>query len=107
MKLLTYLTQYNHGWRVQEIFIKNIESRNRGYEGHIEGSYPGDNFQRARGPAQISNQAHGQVSVIEAPNKTQEEYPQLHFIQSLQSEIIPAFEEYLCRSNVLVKMSQQ
>ena len=43
----------------------------------------------------------------EAPNKIQEEYLQLHFIQSLYSDRFPLFEESLLRSNAVVQMSQQ
>ena len=39
-----------------------------------------------------NDQPHSQVGVSEAPNNTKEEYPQLKFIPSLQSERIPVFE---------------
>ena len=48
------------------------ENRKRGYEVKIEGSYLGGNFRRAREPDQRDDQIHGQVSVEESPNKTQE-----------------------------------
>ena len=47
------------------------------------------------------------MSVAEAPKNTQEKYLQLHFISSIKSERIPVFEEYLCRSNAVVIMSEK
>ena len=45
--------------------------------------------------------------MAEAPNIMQEEYLQLYFIPSLQSDRIPLFKASLSRSNVVVKMSQK
>ena len=47
------------------------------------------------------------MGVAESPNNTKEEYLQLNFIPSLQSERIPVFEASLRISNELVQMSQQ
>ena len=47
------------------------------------------------------------MGLAEAPNNMKEEYLQLPFIPSLQSEGIPVFEAYLRRSNTVVQMSQQ
>ena len=64
-------------------------------------------MQRERGPDQSSDQLHSQVRVAESPKKTHEEYIQLNFIQSLNSDRIPVFEASLRRSNDVVKMSQR
>ena len=77
----------------------------RVYKGQIEGSYPGGKLQRAIRPSKIRNQIHGQVSVTESSKKTHEEYLQLHFILSLQSDRILVFETSIRRSNVVVQMS--
>ena len=62
----------------------------------------GEKFQRERGPDQIRNQTHGQVSFIEAPNKTYKEYLQLHFISYIKIDRIPVFEASVRISNVVV-----
>ena len=91
---------------VQRIYEKrhDIKNRKRGYDIQAEGSYLGEILQRARVTDQNGNKMHGQVSITEAPKKAQEEYMKLHFITSLESEIIPLFEESLCRSNMVVQM---
>ena len=52
------------------------ENRNRGYKVQVEGSYLevgwGGRVQMARGLSQFRDQVHGQVSMEEAPKKTQE-----------------------------------
>ena len=52
-------------------------------------------MQRAIGPAKRRDHNHGQGTIKEAYNKTQEEYPQFRFIPSLQSERIPVFQASL------------
>ena len=54
-------------------------------------------LQRKRGPNQRSDQINSQVMMAEPTNKTQEEHLHVQFIPYLQSEMIPAFEESLCR----------
>ena len=79
-----------------------------GYEGNIEGKYPGGGrCCKEKGQEDLLKTAknHGQVIVTEAPKNKQEEYLQLHFIPYLQSDRIPLFEPYICRSNEVVKMS--
>ena len=83
------------------------ENRKRGYEGQIEGPYLSGEIQSKRGHIQSNNQNYIHVGVAEAPNNTKEEYLQLHFIPSLQSERIPVFDESLRRSNAVVQMYQQ
>ena len=85
----------------------DMENRQRGYEGQIEGSHVGEKIERTRGHTQSNDQPHSQVGVAEATNNTKEEYLQLYFIPSLQSERIPLFEASLLRSNVVVQVSQQ
>ena len=64
-------------------------------------------MQRTRGNIQSNDKHNSQVGVAEAPNNSMEEYLKLHFIPYLQSEKILVFEVSLCRSNVVVQMSQQ
>ena len=59
------------------------------------------------GHIQSNYQPYIQVGVAEAPSNKKEEYLQLHFIPSLQSERISVFEASVRRSNVVVQMSQQ
>ena len=88
---------------------KKIDRENRkiGYEGQMEEPYLGGKMQRTRGHIQSNDQPHSQVGVAESPNNTKEEYLQLHFIPSLQSERIPVFEVSLRRSNAVAQMYQQ
>ena len=58
----------------------------------------------ARGTAKNGDLNNDQVSVTEAPGNTQEEYLQLNFISSLQSERVIVFEASLRRSNAVVQM---
>ena len=85
----------------------DAENRNRGYEGQIEGSHLGEKVQRTRGNIQSNDQPHSQVGVAESHNNTKDEYLQLQFIPSLQSERIPVFDASIRRSNAVVQMSQQ
>ena len=57
---------------VAAIYIKKQRNRNRGYEGQIEGTYPGEKMQRTRVHIQSNDQPHIQVGVAEAPNNTRE-----------------------------------
>ena len=52
------------------IYIYDRENHKRSYEGQIKGSYLVGKLQRERGPAQISDQIHGKVSLTEAPKNT-------------------------------------
>ena len=54
-------------------------------------------LQNKIGHIQINDQIHGQVSLVEATKKTQEEYLQLHFILYMQSDRIPVFQASLRR----------
>ena len=59
---------------VEAIITKyDRENHKKGYEGQIEWSYLGEKLQRAKGPAQSSDQINSQVSVAEAPKKIHEE----------------------------------
>ena len=93
---------------VSAIKTKNDrENRKRGYEVQIEEPYPVEKLKIKIGHVQSNYQPHSQVSLAEAPNSMKEEYLQLRFIPSLQSERIPVFEASVRRSNVVVQMSQQ
>ena len=65
-----------------------------------------EKLQRTMGNIQSNYQLRSQVVVEESPKNMQEEYLLLHFIPSLQSDRIPVFESSLCRSNVVVQISQ-
>ena len=83
-------------------YAADIKTKNDSYEGQIEGSYPGENFQRAKWPAKNSDKILSQLSMEESPNKTQEEYLQLHVIPYLNNQRIPLFEASIHRSNAVV-----
>ena len=76
MKKLTHVPQGQHKWHVHQIYIYiyiyDRETHQRSYEGQIKGSYLVGKLQRERGPAQISDQIHGKVSLTEAPKNTQQ-----------------------------------
>ena len=73
------------------------ENHERGYESQIEDTSWGGKMKIKRGHIQSNDQPDSQVDVIETPNNTKEEYLQLQFIPSLQSERIPIFEASLLR----------
>ena len=72
MKWLTHLHQGQNEWRVQQIRKNDRENRKKCYEGLIEGYYLDENFQGERGTDQSIYQINGQLSMAEAPKKTQE-----------------------------------
>ena len=96
-----------HNIYEEKYYNSLVDIRKIGNYGKVESFNRGKIFQMSRVKAQSRDQIYGQVAIAESFKKTQVRNPQVHFIPSLQDEIILLFGSSLLRSNVTVQMYQQ